>query len=185
MEEAIKLIAKEFSKKNVRWAIGGSLMLKEYGIVETVNDIDLLIDPKDVDRVIEVMSIIGVNKTPKTKVEYSTEVFLNYDVLGIPVDVMSGFKINHDVGIYEFRFNQDSITKHKKIDDVVIPFSSIEEWYVAYILMIGRQAKVQLIEDYFNENGIKHVGLIKSCFEQELPEYVKSKLLTTIKKNQT
>lgn len=176
MREVLRVIGKEFNASKVLWAIGGSLVLKEYSIVERANDIDILISPKDVDVVLEIMNNIGLDKTPPNKAEYSTDVFMHFEVLGVGVDIMAGFKINHAAGVYEFKFDSDSITKYDNDNDVIIPYSSLEEWYVAYSLMQGREEKAELIEEYFAKNGIKHIELIVRALQQKLPGNVKEKL---------
>ncbi len=176
MKESIKLISEQFNAQNILWGIGGSLMLKEYGIVDKANDIDILICPRDVKVDLDIMNKIGTMKTPPYKSEYNTKGFYNFEVLGVDVDIMVRLMIKHSDGIYEFKFDENSITKRVDFEGVSIPYSSLEEWYVAYNLMIGRENKVELIEHYFTEYGIEHKELLFKALQQNLPIELKKKL---------
>lgn len=62
-------------------------------IVEDFNDIDILIDIKDVDKVIKIMNEIGIKKDTQSHLNYLTQVFLEYEVDRVEIDIMAGFKI--------------------------------------------------------------------------------------------
>jgi hypothetical protein len=85
---------------------------------------------------------------------------------------MAGLTVNHSEGVYNHLFNKDSITMHKVVDGIEIPYSSLEEWYVIYQLLPGREGKVQLIEDYFIKHGIGNPNLLKRVLKGQLPREV-------------
>ncbi|NLA54057.1 MAG: hypothetical protein GX858_06895 [Clostridiales bacterium] len=45
----------------------------------------------------------------------------------------------------------------------------MEDWYVIYQLIPGREAKVKLIEDYLKSNKISHPNLLQTALEGNLP----------------
>lgn len=58
-KDILKKIAKGLNKLDCTWAIGGSVMLNHFGLVEKPNDIDILIDASHSDKVKEFMNSIG------------------------------------------------------------------------------------------------------------------------------
>lgn len=56
---------------------------------------------------------------------------------------------------------------------MIIPFTSLEDWLIAYKLMRGREEKVRMIENYFRSEGMYHRELLERALDQELPEEVK------------
>ena len=56
--EVLKRIALLLNQEGIVWELGGSLMLKQKGLVEVANDIDLLIAESDVERAHELLSTL-------------------------------------------------------------------------------------------------------------------------------
>lgn len=174
-------LAKNLNNENILWGVGGSVLLKSYGIIDEVHDIDILISKKDIKRALEVLDRIAVRQEIPMKDEYKTEYFYVYMFRGVSIDVMSSFRINHINGIYEFILDKDSIVKKEKRNDVVIPYSSLEDWFIAYKLMIGRENKVKLIEKYLTLNGILHVNLLIRALDQALPDSIRNEIEELVK----
>ena len=70
---------------------------------------------------------------------------------------MSGFDVNHNNGVFEYIFDNNSISDFKIINGVNIPFTSLEDWYVIYQLIPKREAKVNLIEKYLFLTELKNL----------------------------
>jgi hypothetical protein len=165
-------IGEKINNENLLWGVGASLLLNQYGLIEKPNDIDLMVSLEDIDRTDTILKGIGERKEKDRKPCYSTRVFYEYVINSIDIDVMAGFGILHNKGVYEYPFSQESITEHKIINGVRIPFTSLEDWYVFYQLMPNRESKVKLIENYLLSNGIKHPALLELALARNLPDEV-------------
>lgn len=176
VKSVLKQIAHEFERNEIVWGVGGSLLLKKYSLVELTNDIDIVISANDIDRAVEVLDRLGNRVKPQIKEEYETEYFFQYNVNGISIDVIARFKIKHLLGRYEMIFDEKSVTDFDIVDGVRIPYASLEDWLIAYMLMINRDYKVNLIWNYFITKGIYHSDLIERAMKQPLPAQVEEKL---------
>ena len=101
--------------------------------------------------------------------------FYEYVIDGVDVDVMAGFAINHNNGVYEYVFDNTSISEFKIINGVSIPFTSLEDWYVIYQLIPNRDPKVNMIEKYLLSNGINKSFVLKRVLEGNLPKEVRKR----------
>jgi len=169
MNKLIKKIVTEFGKAHIHWGIGGSQLLKFYGITETVNDLDLLIALEDIDAALLVLDSLGKRIEIPHKSEYITESFTRFQIDGIEVDVMANFKIEHEAGIYDFQFDKSTKVKTVIVDEVPFPLTSLEEWYIAYLLMKDRDSKVGMIEAYLLKQKQIDLGLLMNRMHQGIP----------------
>ena len=153
------------------WGIGGSILLKYHGLIEKPNDIDILINSKDCEKVIEFMNTIGNKVELYSKDPFKTENFFGYNVDGVMVEFMGNFKINLQGNkIYEFILDDKSIVDNLILEDSKINFTSLEDWFVAYLAMNDPKKRVPLIKEYFKHNGLKHKDLLQRNLEKNLSE---------------
>ena len=145
MFNTLSYIGKNLNDANVVWGIGGSLLLNKFALIDKPNDIDIFISTDDIEKADEILRTIGEKKKWEKTSTYSTKYFYEYVINGFDVDVMSGFAINHNDGIFRYIFDNNSISELKMINDVNIPFTSLEDWYVIYQLIPNREAKVKMI----------------------------------------
>jgi hypothetical protein len=176
MLDTLSCIGEKLNAANIAWGVGGSILLSQVGLVANPNDIDLLVDIKDVEKLDQVLKTIGEKKPPKKTGSYSTRYFNQYFIKGVNVDVMAGFRINHTSGVYEYTFDQHSISEIKEINEVSIPFTSLEDWYVIYQLIPGRDEKVRLIENYLLKKGIEKPLLLNRALAGSLPVEVRTRI---------
>lgn len=181
MKNTLIQVAKELNKEQVSWAIGASLLLSFYKLVDDPNDIDIIVETSDIDKANKALKKIGYKKSCEESDFYSTKYFFEYEINKIDIDVMAGFVINYDSNKqYLYEFNKKSITKILNINNVEIPLTSLEDWYILYSLMSNRENKVNLIENYFREKGISNLDIFKKHMSKDIPKKVKeniSKLL--------
>lgn len=170
MESVLKKMSAKLNDNDILWGIGASLVLKSYGLVEESHDIDIIIAPSDINRALEVLDSIGTRQEVPLKKEYKTEHFYVYDIDGISIDVMSSFRITHSKGVYEFILDEKAITRVDIIDGIPIPYTGLEDWFVAYSLMIGRGKKVEMIRDYLSMHGCMDPELLVRALDQSLPK---------------
>jgi hypothetical protein len=169
----LSYIGEKLNEGRVIWAVGASMLLNQHGLVDKPNDIDILVDLKDIEKADEIFKNIGEKKEWEKTDDYSTKYFYEYVINGIDVDVMSGLRINYNKGVFEYNFCGRSISEIKKINGVDIPLTSLEEWYVIYQLISGREAKVNMIEKYLLSNGVKKPDLLEGLLKGELPMEVR------------
>ncbi|MBU3145667.1 hypothetical protein [Clostridium sp. CF012] len=179
--ETLSYIGEKLNDNGVVWAVGASILLHHYGLVDSPNDIDILVDLKDIEKVDKILKGIGEKKVWEKSNSYSTKYFYEYFVHGFDIDVMSGLTINYNSGEFEYIFDSTSISEYKIINEVNIPLSSLEDWYVLYQLIPGREIKVKMIENYLISYGIKKPTLLERALRGDLPVDVRDKIQGILK----
>ncbi|MBC8060573.1 MAG: hypothetical protein H7Y18_07895 [Clostridiaceae bacterium] len=182
MIDTLSYIGKKLNEREVVWGVGASMLLNHYGLINRPNDIDILVDLKDIEEADEILKSMGEKKKWEKKDTYSTKYFYEYVINGVDVDVMAGLCINHNNGMYRYIFDNSSIIEVATIKGVNIQFSALEDWYVLYQLIPNRENKVRLLENYFNLYGIKNLDLLVSALNENLPEEVKTNIKRLLNK---
>ena len=180
MFNTLSYIGKKFNEKRIMWGVGASILLNNYGLIDKPNDIDILVDLKDIEKADKVLKSIGKKIVCEKTDIYSTKYFYEYVVNNFDVDVMAGLSINYDNGIFKYIFDQSSISEIKVINGVNIPLTSLEDWYVIYQLIPNREIKVSMIENYILLNGIKKPYLLERALRGNLPNEVKDNIQTLL-----
>lgn len=169
--ELLCKISDGLNKIGCTWGIGGSVLLNYHGLIENPNDIDILINSRDIEKVIEFMKTIGNKVELSSKEPFKTESFFGYKVDGVMVEFMGNFKINlRDNKIYEFILDDKSIVDTLLLENSKINFTSLEDWFVAYLAMDDPKKRTPLIKEYFKNNGLKHKDLLQRSLEKNLAE---------------
>lgn len=181
--ENLRLIGERLNRDGILWAVGASVMLNQYGLVDRPNDIDLMVDINDIDKVDCILKELGNKKYREKVEEYATEYFYEYVINGSDVDVMAGLTINFCGGSYRYIFDKSSIARIVDIDGVDIPLTSLEDWYVLYQVIPNREKKVVMIENYLKDNGITRIDLLKRALTRELPIEVRERIEKLIESN--
>ncbi|WP_027631763.1 hypothetical protein [Clostridium hydrogeniformans] len=175
--KTLKLIGEKLNEENIIWALGASMMLNHYNLVENPNDIDIIVDLKDAEKADSILRSLGDKiERPRIK-EYSTKYFYEYMVHGIDIDLMSGFIINYDKVSYEYKFNKSSIRDFKVIDNCKIPLTSLEDWYILYSLMDNREKKVAIVENGLLRYGIKNKDIFEKALTSSIPLEIKNNII--------
>ena len=182
MFETLCRIAEAFNKENLTWAVGASIMLHHYGLVVQPRDIDLLVTVEDVDKAGKILDQMGHLCPPSPKGTYATTYFLEYDVEGTDIDLMADMRIKHGDETFVYGFDHNSITDHMSLNSVPVPLTSLEDWYVIYQMIPGREKKVNLIKQYLTDHGIQHSHILNAYLETSLPEEVKQSILALLHK---
>ena len=181
MLDTLVHIADKLNQAGIVWGVGASMLLNIRGIADKPNDIDILVDIKDIDKADEVLSGIGAKKPREKTGRYSTKYFYEYVINGFEIDVMSGLQINHIEGVFEYTFDYDAISDIRNINGVKIPLTSLEDWYVIYQTIPGREAKVAMIENYLIKNGVANPAFLLKALEDNLPKEIKDKIEKMLK----
>lgn len=171
--QTLSYIGEKLNEENILWGVGASILLSHYNLVNSPNDIDILVALKDIHKADEILKSLGSKKIREANDSYSTEYFNEYVINGIDVDVMSGLTLNHEEGKYVQIFDDASIVDEMLVNDVKIPLTSLEDWYIIYQLIPGREYKVSLIENYLLQKGIANPILLQRALKCTLPSMVK------------
>ena len=172
MEKVLAKIGKMLNDENITWAVGASLLLKAYSMVESVGDIDLLVSEKDVKKVDALLKEVGVAKDMSDVRLFGNEFFGKYAVDNVDIDIMSGLVLSHQEGVFSYVFDKQSITCFVTLEGIKIPYTSLEDWYVIYQLLENREKKVKMIEEYLMKNGVKNMHLLLRSKEGNLPQHI-------------
>lgn len=175
--EVLKKVVKGLRNIDCTWAIGGSVMLYSYGLVEAPRDIDILIDARDSEKVKIFMDTIGTRGVLPSKEPYRTKEFFGYVVDGIDIEFLGDFKIAlSNSEIYEFILDEEAIVKGLIDNEIAVNFTTLEDWYVAYTVMNDPKKRIPLLNEYFRNNGISHENLFNRNLSQSLTKDIKSKI---------
>ncbi|PKR78468.1 hypothetical protein CEY16_01545 [Halalkalibacillus sediminis] len=176
MLKTLAFIGDKLNDKNITWGVGGSLLLSFYEIIDNPNDIDILVDERDAPKVNEIISSAGKKKEALSTAPFRTLYFSKFRLFDNDIDVMGGFAIQHEKGIYKIRMQKESIVDYKKINGIEVPLCSLEDWYILYWLIPNKKEKALLIERYLKTNGVENPELLRKGMEQSLPLIVKERI---------
>lgn len=171
--KVLSKIADGLNRVGCNFGIGGSVLLNFHGLVEKPNDIDILINSKDAEKVKAFMNTIGDPIELCSKEPFRTESFFGYNVDGVIVEFMGNFKISLENNkMYEFILDEKAIVDNLVIGNSNIKFTSLEDWFVAYLVMNDPKKRVPLIKKYFKEKGIKHRELLKRNLDKNVSDHI-------------
>lgn len=179
-QKTLQHIAEHLNAANFRWAIGGSLLLAQYGLTETVNDLDIIVHKEEAVSMAEHLRRIGRESETTSTRPFLTSYYYTFHVDETAVDVMGNFKISHENGVYTLTFTERSTSMHM-INGTPLPFCKLEDWFILYQLMPGREEKVRKIEDYLLTNGSDAPDLLVAALDQELPDPVTQRIYQVLR----
>jgi hypothetical protein len=169
MEKELLAVCSEFNKSNIKYAIAFSFVLKHYGLNDKVNDIDIIVYATDLNKAKKIMDRIA---TPSNDIVLSDQLesyLIQYKINKTKIELMSDVKIKFGRGTYRMIFDDKSIQKRINIEGVTVPLLALEELYVMYLLLKGKEEKADKIETHFKQKGLKDKDLLMRSISQELP----------------
>jgi hypothetical protein len=153
MDKKLKVLYKLANLLNthkIKWNVGASCMLYLRGLVPSFNDIDIMIQEKDVTKLKKLLEQYPLEiRKPNDK--YQTKFFLEYIIDGVEIDIMAGFSIVKNGQVHYFPMHQADQFDRREVDGVVVYMESLEQWYQFYYLM-DRTDKVLLLQDHIDKN---------------------------------
>lgn len=170
---ALPRIAASLNTAGVCWALGGSWLLAHYGLAEHPRDIDLLVAEADAPIAEAVLGAMGPRQTWAPTAPYETRRFLEYQISGSDIDLMAGLAIRHEAGLYLHPFDKASPEGCLNLGEARAPLMALEDWFVLYQLIPGREAKASRIEAYLAQRGLSRPDLLARALEQPLPAAVR------------
>ncbi|HKL43589.1 MAG TPA: hypothetical protein VJ962_13500 [Clostridia bacterium] len=143
-------LASRFNEKSITWAVGGSLLLYFYDILEEPKDIDIIIAPEDKETVFRILKTIGKELETKEVSNYKTGVFGKFNVDGIEVDIIGDFYISVSDGYYLHPFSSKNLKVVKRNNETIY-LDSLENWLKTYEAMGDPKKRVELIKQFLEE----------------------------------
>ena len=169
IEQVLEKVVACLQHEQIQFAIGGSLLLHHHGLPVTPRDIDLVVALADAERAVLLLSEMGTVLEQDETSLYTTEVFEEFIIEGIDIDLMSGLQVRHDEGVFVYPFAEQSI------DSAGLPFMALVDWYVIYQLIPGREQKVVMIEDVFTKQEVDRERL-EQLRRRVLPKAVRNRI---------
>jgi hypothetical protein len=203
LEAAARHVAAAFNEAGVRWAIGGSALLRRIGFPETPNDLDVMVALSDADAAHEALQKLGVWERGEPKPPFASRCFCRYTIGGITVETIAGFRIEHAGGMFELPFesDEDTVTElpwYAHEPDVIelrcstdkasvvgptpvagtpatVPYSLPEHWWLSYRLMpsASKQEKAKRLYRLLLACGITRPDRFRRLLQQPLPPEVR------------
>lgn len=170
--EVLIKMARTLNENGIRWAIGASVMLHFHGLVKKPDDIDIIVHVEDVPKAHELLKDMGEYSQMPYTAPFKTKYFLNYKIDNTMIDLMGDFKIENSEGVYTMILDSEAVQGQYDYHGVMIPLTTVEDWFVLYQLIPGREKKVKMIEDYIKERGIEHRNLLERALKQPIPEHI-------------
>lgn len=169
LEQVLEKVVACLQHERIHFGIGGSLLLAHHGLPVTARDIDLVVALADAERAVLLLSEMGTVLEQDETSLYATEVFQEFIIEGIDIDLMSGLQVRHDEGVFVYPFAEQTI------NETGLPFMSLVDWYVIYQLIPGREQKVTMIEDVFTKQEVDRERL-EQLRRRVLPKAVRNRI---------
>ncbi|WP_026828433.1 hypothetical protein [Exiguobacterium artemiae] len=176
IESVISLLSPLFASAHVRWGIGGSVLLAHHGLVEHPNDVDLLFHPDDFAVAERILKKFGEQQPSQDKGVFLTRRFEEYTIGSVELDLIVDFKIQHTAGVFSFIFDETAVTEQVSFGGQRYPFMHLEDWYVFYLLMPGRESKVCLLEDYWQSHPFDAPERLQTALAASLPDSIRQRI---------
>ena len=177
MDRTLCRVAGALNGSGVLWGVGGSRLLREYGLIELPNDIDILVNLANAEAAAAVLGAMGEALPCGQNPTYATRFFRRYIVDGIGVDLMAGFAIRHADGQYDYVFDGASVPVRREVEGIQVPFAALEDWFVAYQLIPGKEAKADRIGEYLSQRGVARPRLLERALQGCLPDAARERIL--------
>ena len=150
MKKIIELLAKEFNKRNLTWAIGGSFLLKRYGINIDFDELDIMVSEDSVEEINKVMNEIALKLEVVNNENYQTDYYSCYQMENHTINIICNLKCDFEES-FTYSFDKEDINSIEISNNEKIYFSHLLDWYVIY-QEINSKETMNLIERYY-ENG--------------------------------
>lgn len=178
---ALAKAARALNQAGIVWGVGASAMLYLLGVAEEFNDFDLLIATEQSDAARAVFERLGARALPAAPPSgaYDTEVFLEYRLDGVDFDLLCGFAIRRKEAVYRYPFGRDRIAEWVSVAGERAPLCPLEDWFVLYQLMPGRQKRATLIGRYLKANPREDsCAWLNRWLANRLPGDVRERVMT-------
>lgn len=151
----LEAIAARLNRWEVCWGLGASSMLYFHGIVKNPRDIDVIVQADHWESAFHALKDLAeryeFDEAPPEK--YPTEHFVTLWIDDQEVDLIGGYKIRYQDGVYDFDMCPERITAVRTIGNQPVPLTSLEDWYISYAAMYDPKNRMKLIRAHVAEKG--------------------------------
>lgn len=146
LNELVKIL----NENKIVWGIGGSYLLYVYGLYDNPNDLDIWIEPSDMQMV---KKLFCEYEEIETNIQLPKEFHLKIKYFEIEVDFVSCFIVTPNKYKFSYYISPETIKYIKLKNGQPIPCTLLEDWYIIYKLL-HRESKAKIIEKVFAEKRI-------------------------------
>ena len=146
----LKDLSRQLNRHKITWGLGGSCLLMLYNLYSAPNDLDLWVQPDDIEKVRE---IFAEYEEISTDIPLPKELHFKMLFHNVEVDFVACFIIKPNQHQYRFDICPKNI-RMITIGDMQIPCTYLEDWFIIYHLL-NRTGKARLIQDYFTEHQVE------------------------------
>ncbi len=157
----LKKIIEQLDEQKIKYGVGGSLLLFLHGIVDDFHDLDFILDIQNICKVDKILSHMGKKELFTTNNIYKTQVFIEYKVDDVEIDLMANLRVKHDNGLFNLLFDEITLGKDFFVGNFLVKTTNLEDWFVIYSLVPDRHKEANLIMKHLNKNGVKEEALTR------------------------
>lgn len=165
MKKIIESLAKEFNKRNLTWAIGGSFLLKRYGINDGFDQLDIMVSEDSVKKMNSVMNDMAEKLEVVNNESYQTDHFSSYQIQNQTINIICNLKCNFKDS-FAYNFDKEDISTQYISNNEKIYFSDLLDWYIIY-QEIDSTSTTELIERYYESGSFLNNSRFNSKFGME------------------
>lgn len=169
-------ITDELKESGISCALGGSGLLHALGLVEQVNDWDLLVECSK-EKLLKVIQRYSWQEQSSGDGLFASE--YRIQVVPISIDFIGYFALRSSKGIVRLPLEKEEAEGKRNGNRHTwhgISLSAPEIWYVAYKMM-GREPKAELLYNYLNHTARNEKLIMKLVRNDMLEESIKEDLL--------
>jgi hypothetical protein len=167
--DSIQQMRDLFDLHQIKYFIGGSMMLYLRGVEVDVHDIDIFVDEVDYFKACHLLESVAhpVEKEPNSM--YQTSYFQMYQMGDHSIDIMAEFKVSIKDAL--FHYPSLMLVGEEVVHPIVgnMMLMLVEDWLVMYQL-ISRPRKVRDICSYFETHrpNLERIMSICNCIDNSL-----------------
>lgn len=147
------------------WAIGGSTLLQQLGLVEQPRNLNLITTAADFAALRAVLATHGSDITPPPLLPFNSPQFARFDVGGgLCVDLTAELSIKLDKGSYRWPFDAGALQQADGL-----PWCFAEDWALLYRLL-GRHEQSEALDEWLEEHGVQQPQRLAANLFAQYPE---------------
>lgn len=179
LDSALKIL----KDNQIKCGVGGSFLLQLYDLCDEPKDVDFWVDPKDIQKV---RCLFKECDEISERIQLPEQYHYKFRYMDIELDFVACFITRPNQHQYIYNIRPENIEIVTTRDGLVIPCTSLEDWYVVYKLL-NKQEKASLIEKYIFKKDIcktnKRLNMFIKDEENKLPQRVTSDIKTFVWNN--
>ena len=164
--ESIRQIRDLFEPYQIRYFIGGSMMLYLRGMEVEVHDIDIFVDERDYNTACDLLHHVAQSVEKEPNSMYQTTYFQKFLMGDVSIDIMAEFKVVFKEAL--FHYPTSVLVGEEVVHPIIGPMMLmlIEDWIVIYHV-INRPRKVLDICSYFETHlpNFERIMIICNCMD--------------------